>query len=128
MAHDVLIPRQGVHIVAPLVHGIRFQASDAHAFFHLRLAGQGDLDFRFPRHAVDHGTGPAEPAPAAAAPDQFEARVFHGVHDGLVLPGVVVVGKVVVFRALGGDGEAGDGHIHVAGLHGGLAGVEGHGL
>ena len=42
--------------------------------------------------------------------------------------GVVVIGKVVVFRTVGGDGIARNGHIHGAGLHGGLAGVEAHGL
>ena len=47
---------------------------------------------------------------------------------GLVISGIIVIREVVVFRTLGGVGEAGDGHVHGAGLHGGLAGVKAHGL
>ena len=47
---------------------------------------------------------------------------------GLVVAGIVVIGEVEILVPLGGPAVTGDGHIHAAGLHGGLAGVEAHGL
>ena len=45
----------------------------------------------------------------------------------LVVPGVVVVGEVVVVGTICGPAKAGNAHIHGTGFHGDHAGVEAHG-
>ena len=82
LTHDIVAGLDFINVKGTFIDGEGVNFANAHALFHLSLAGKHNLQLGASLDAIDYSAGAAKATATATTANQLEACVFHGVHDG----------------------------------------------